>query len=207
MKLKEIYLENQARRYSSVDKIKKENIKLEMNPIKKIKSNWILLLAFLVAIIAILLLDFKPKYFITSLFLIFALVIVFIFGNKATLICDKNTLNVKQGFQKVDIPYDRLRNVYIGKVNGVIFFLPAITYNIVIRYEDNFSFLRELEFSLFCANAQEVNNFINNFLIEEKVEERYVQFEKRKFGRRLLSSLLTIALFIILLIYFFQNVA
>ena len=202
MKLKEIYLENQARRYSSITKIKKENIKLEMNPIKKIRSNWILLLAFLVAIIAILLLDFDPKYFIASLGLIFALVIVFIFGNKSTLSCDKNALNIKQGFQKVDIPYDRLRNVYIGKVGGVLFFLPAITYNIVIRYEDNFSFLRELEFSLFCADEQELNEFINNFLIEEKVEEKYVLFEKRKFARRLLSTLLTIILFVILLIYF-----
>ena len=204
MKIKEIYSENQTRRYSNIKKIKKENIKLEMNPIKKIKNDWIILLAILVVIIAILLLDFNPKYFITSLVLIFLLVLVFIFGNKSTLTCDKNTLNIKQGFQKVDIPYDHLKNVYIGKVGGILFFLPAITYNIVIRYEDNLSFLRELEFSLFCADVEDVNNFINNFLIEEKVEERYVQFEKRKFARRVFNSLITIALFIILLIWFLK---
>ena len=201
MKLKEIYIKNQSRRYSDINKIKKENIKLEINQLKKIKDNWIILLAILVGIIAILLLDFNPKYFIASLALILALVIIFIFGNKSTLICDKNKLKVKQGFQKLDIPYEHLKNVYIGKVNGLLFFLPAITYNIIIRYEDNFSFLRELEFSLFCADEQEVNNFINNFVIEEKIEEKYVIFEKRKLIRRIFSSIITIALCVILFIY------
>ncbi|MBP3502913.1 MAG: hypothetical protein J6K42_05530 [Clostridia bacterium] len=202
MKLKEIYLENQVRRYSSINKIKKENIKLDIDPIKKIKNNWIILLAMFVIIIAMLLLNFNLSYFIVSIGLIFTLVIVFIFGNKSTLLCDKNTLNVKQGFQNINIPYNRLKNVYIGKVSGVLFFLPAMTYNIIIRYEDNFSFLRELEFSLFCADTKEVNDFINNFLIEEKVEERYVRYEKRKIFRRLLSTLITVILAVGLLIYF-----
>ena len=202
MKLKEIYLENQVRRYSSINKIKKENIKLDIDPIKKIKNNWIILLAMFVIIIAMLLLNFNLSYFIVSIGLIFTLVIVFIFGNKSTLLCDKNTLNVKQGFQNINIPYNRLKNVYIGKVSGVLFFLPAMTYNIIIRYEDNFSFLRELEFSLFCADTKEVNDFINNFLIEEKVEERYVRYEKRKIFRRLLSTLITVIFAVGLLIYF-----
>lgn len=205
MKLKEIYSENKNRRYSNINTIKKENVKLEMNPIKKIKSNWIILLAIFVAIIGILLLDFNPKYFIASLGVMFLLVVVFIFGNKANLICDKNVLKVRQGFQKLDIPYDHLKSVYIGKVGSILSFIPAVTYNIVIRYEDNFTFLRELEFSLLCADIQEVNDFINNFLIEEKVEEKYIQFEKRKFWRRLLGTLLTITLFIILLIYFLSK--
>lgn len=201
MKLKDIFLENQNRRFAAVKKIKKENIKLEMKPIQKMKEKIIMLSVIFVAIIGLLLLNFNLKYFLVSILLIFLLIIIFIFGNKSTLECDKNTLNIRQGFQKINIPYTHLKNVYIGKVSGILFFLPAFNYNIVIRYEDNFSFLRELEFSLLCANSKDVELFLDNFLIEDVVEPRYVQFEKRKFGKRIISFIFTLILTIIIIIY------
>lgn len=203
MNLKEIYLDekNKNRKYCSITKVNKENIKLEMKPIQKITDNWIVLLAILVVIIGLLILNFNIKYFLVSLALIASFVIIFIFGNRAVIICDKNTLNIKQGFQKSNIPYSNLKNVYIGRVMDSPFLFPSRSYNIVIRYEDNFNFLRELEFSLLCADEKEVNEFINNFTIEEKVEEKYVIYEKRKFWRRIFSALLTVTLFVIILVY------
>ena len=44
MKLKELYLENKEHRYNTITRVKKENITLEMNPVKKIQDKWIILL-------------------------------------------------------------------------------------------------------------------------------------------------------------------
>lgn len=202
MKLKEIYVKNKNRRFNYITKVKKENLKLEINPIQSLKSNWIMILALIIGVIAILLIDFNPKFFIASLVLIGIIIAVFIFGNKSLIFCDKDLLTIKQGFQTVNVPYNNLRNVYIGKVNGLLFFLPAFTYNIIIRYEDNFGFLRELEFSLLCADEQDVENFINNFEVNEQIEERCVKFERRKFAKKILYALSTIIVFIIIALYF-----
>ena len=198
MKLKEIYMENKARRYSSIQKVMKENIVLEMDPIKKMKENWIVLLAIFVIVVGCLLIDYNPKYFYTCLGIILVFIALFIFGNKAYLKCDKNSLYIKQGFQKLNIPYDHLKSVYIGRVRG-------FSYNIIIRFQDNFSFLRELEFSLLCSKPEDVNEFISNFIIEKQVQTQYVTYEKRKFFRRSLSTVFTILLFIIILIYYVKH--
>ena len=150
MKLKEIYMENKARRYSSVKKVIKENIVLEMDPIEKIKENWIVLTAIFVIAIGFLLLDYNPKYFFVCLAIMLFLVILFIYGNKAYLKCDKDSLHIRQGFQKLNIPYTQLKSVYIGRIKG-------FSYNIIVRFQDNFSFLRELEFSLLCSKHKDVN--------------------------------------------------
>lgn len=205
MKLKEIYLKNQTRRYSSIKRVKKENISLNMNPERKIKENWIQLLAVIVVTIALLLLNFKLTYFLVSLSLILVIIAVFIFGNKATLFCDKNSLNIQQGFQKNIIPYANLKCVYIGRVTDFFLFIPIYSYNIIIRYEDAFSFLRELQFPLLCATKEDVNEFLNNFEVEENISQRYVKYEKRKFWKRILSFLISITLAIILCIYLFQK--
>ena len=201
MKLKELYLKNQDRRYSAVESVKKDNVKLEMKPLLTMKKNIVWLLLMLVIVIGLLLLHFDLKYFLVSMMLIGILVLVFIFGNKSSLTCCKDCLNVKQGVQNLNIPYENLRNVYIGRVSGLLFFLPAFNYNIVVRYEDNFSFLRELEFSLLCSDHNEVEKFINNFEVANIVEQRYVAFEKRKFLRRTLGGALTFILAVLLTIY------
>ena len=82
MKLKELYLENKEHRYNTITRVKKENITLEMNPVKKIQDNWIILLGILVVIIGFLLINFNSKVFGISLVLIAFLVCVFILGNK-----------------------------------------------------------------------------------------------------------------------------
>lgn len=207
MKLKDLYIANAERRYSAVKKIIKENITLETKPLTKARDYIVAILLVLTIVIAFLMVGFNIKYFLISFALIFGFFLLFIFGNKAKIQCDKNTLNINQGFQRLNIPYKNLRNVYIGRVSGLFFFLPAFNYNLVIRYEDNFSFLRELEFSLLCANEKEVEAFINNFEIEQKIEERYIQYEKKKNIRKILGVIFSIVLFILVALYVIPRVS
>ena len=71
MKLKDLYLENTNHRYNNVTRVKKENIILKMNPIKKIQENWIVLLGILVVIIGFLIMNFNARVFIISLILMY----------------------------------------------------------------------------------------------------------------------------------------
>lgn len=97
--------------------------------------------------------------------------------------------------------------MYIGRITDIMPFIPTYSYNIIIRYEDNFKFLREFQFSLMCADVEDVNNFINNFNISNKVEERYVVYEKRKFWKKLLSGILTLAIIVLVTIYFLKKMS
>lgn len=201
MKLKELYEKSAKRRFSTVKGVKEENLTLEMKPIKRLKESIWALLLIIAGVIALLLVKFSLNTFLVSLSLIVLMIILFIYGNKSKLHCDKDFVSVKQGFQNLKIPYKNLRNVYIGRVSGLLFFMPAFNYNIVVRFEDNFGFLRELEFSLLCSDEKEVEKFINNFEVEENLEERYVQFEKRKVWKKIASFIFTIIIAIIVIIY------
>lgn len=206
MKLKDLYLENTNHRYNNVTRVKKENIILKMNPIKKIQENWIVLLGILVVIIGFLIVNFNARVFTISLILIAFLVCVFIFGNKATIKCDKNMLDIKQGFQHNRIPYSNLKSVFIGRAAELFLFIPMYSYNIVIRYEDNFSLLRELEFSLMCADEEDVKTFISNFEVDQTVSQRFVTFEKRKFWGKLAVSIIAAIIMIAIIMYIFRDV-
>ncbi|CDA30872.1 unknown [Clostridium sp. CAG:492] len=80
------------------------------------------------------------------------------------------------------------------------------SYNIVIRYEDNFSLLRELEFSLMCADEEDVKTFISNFEVDQTVSQRFVTFEKRKFWGKLAVSIIAAIIMIAIIMYIFRDV-
>lgn len=206
MKFKEIFLENKDRRYRNIVKVKKENMTLVIDPIRKIKENWIVLLGILVVIIGFLLINFNSKIFLVSLALIAFLVVVYIFGNKAILKCDKDSLYIKQGFQENKIPYSKIKTVFISRATELMLFIPTYSYNIIIRYEDNFSFIRELNFSLMCADEDEVKEFIENFEIENKINQRIVKFEKRKFIGKLLTFIITIIAVVFIFMYVYRYI-
>lgn len=206
MRFKEIFLENKDRRYCNITKVKKENMTLSINPIRKLKENWIVLLGILVVIIGFLLINFNSKIFLVSLVLIAFLVVVYIFGNKAILKCDKESLYIKQGFQENKIPYSKIKTVFISRAAELMLFVPTYSYNIIIRYEDNFSFIRELNFSLMCADENEVKEFIENFEIDKKIDQRIVKFEKRKFIGRLLTFVITIIAVVFMFMYVYRYI-
>ena len=85
-------------------------------------------------------------------------------------------------------------------------FIPTYSYNIIIRYEDNFSFIRELNFSLMCADEDEVKEFIENFEIENKINQRIVKFEKRKFIGKLLTFIITIIAVVFIFMYVYRYI-
>lgn len=206
MRFKEIFLENKDRRYCNITKVKKENMTLVIDPIRKIKENWSVLLGILVVIIGFLLINFNSKIFLVSLALIAFLVVVYIFGNKAILKCDKDLLYIKQGFQENKIPYSKIKTVFISRAAELMLFIPTYSYNIIIRYEDNFSFIRELNFSLMCADEDEVKEFIENFEIENKINQRIVKFEKRKFIGKLLTFIITIIAVVFIFMYVYRYI-
>ena len=206
MRFKEIFLENKDRRYCNITKVKKENMTLSINPIRKLKENWIVLLGILVVIIGFLLINFNSKIFLVSLVLIAFFVVVYIFGNKAILKCDKESLYIKQGFQENKIPYSKIKTVFISRAAELMLFVPTYSYNIIIRYEDNFSFIRELNFSLMCADENEVKEFIENFEIDKKIDQRIVKFEKRKFIGRLLTFVITIIAVVFMFMYVYRYI-
>ena len=113
MDLKSLFVENNKNRYKNIKRVKKENISLIINPIGKIKENWIILLGIFVVIIGFLLINFNLKIFSIALALLITTLIVFVYGNKTNITCDKNTLNIKQGFQFNKIPYSNLKNIFI----------------------------------------------------------------------------------------------
>ena len=120
--------------------------------------------------------------------------------------CDKDLLYIKQGFQENKIPYSKIKTVFISRAAELMLFIPTYSYNIIIRYEDNFSFIRELNFSLMCADEDEVKEFIENFEIENKINQRIVKFEKRKFIGKLLTFIITIIAVVFIFMYVYRYI-
>ena len=205
MKLKDIFLQNQTRRFNEFEKIKKEDVFLEMKPLKKLKQKWYIILIILIITIALLSLKPNIKLLAITIILILTLIGLFIFGNSAKLTCTKDFLKIKQGFQNTAIPYANLKSVYIAKTTDWLLFFPTYSYKIIIRCQDNFSFLREFHFSLLCANPEDVNNFINNFAVKNVTEQKFVKYEKRKLLRSIIESILTIGAVVFILVYLFKN--
>ena len=120
--------------------------------------------------------------------------------------CDKESLYIKQGFQENKIPYSKIKTVFISRAAELMLFVPTYSYNIIIRYEDNFSFIRELNFSLMCADENEVKEFIENFEIDKKIDPRIVKFEKRKFIGKLLTFIVTLIVVAFIIVYVYRYI-
>ena len=98
-----------------------------------------------------------------------------------------------------------MKNIFIGRSTKLLLFLPIYNYNIVIRYEDNISFIHELQFSLFCANEDDVKKFIENFEFDDNINQRFIQFERKKILLKIISAILTIAIMIFIFFYFISD--
>ncbi len=199
MDYKELFNKSVDRRYSDITGIKQENVTVTSNPIKKIKENWIIALAIVAVFIGFMLINFNLKYFLVCLALIAVFLILFIIGNKYSILCDKNNLNIKQNFQNIHIPYKSVKNVYIARtVRGVI----VHSYVLVIRCEDQLSLLREFEFPLLCANIDDISKFINNFEIANVKDEDVIQRDKRRSLKRIVENIFTFFVLIVIIIWF-----
>ena len=149
MKTKDIYKENKERKYCQIVDIKNENVEVESAPIKVIKENWKKYLAATLIILAIIIFTFyKDLKVLFSVIAFFAFIaLLSIVSNIYSMKCKENSLSLKFNFQKFELPYSRIANIYLSKDFTANDLIPMINYNLVIRYVDNMNFLKELSFS------------------------------------------------------------
>lgn len=202
MDYKELLINSINRRYADINGIKEANIFLESKPLKKIKDNWIITLAIVAAFVGLMLINFNIKYFLICSALIAVFVVLFIFGNKYLVKCEKDCINIKQNFQNIHIPYNKVKNVYVAKtIRGIV----VRSYVLVIRCEDNLSLLRDFEFPLLCAGIEDVAKFVNNFNIAEGKDEIAVKRDKRRSLKRIMENIFSFVCLIIIVWFCIVN--
>ena len=202
MNYKELCKKTENNRYSEIAGIKNEKVILEGKPLKKIKDNWIIMLLIIAVTVGFLLIKFNIVYFLICIALLVFFVMLFIYGNTYTITCNKDDIHIKQGLQKFNIPYKSIKNVYISKTAGLTFLR---TYVLVVRCEDSLKLLREFEFPLLCTNYEQVSNFINNFIIKNERNEKYLIYEKRRSLRRIIENIFTAFAVIIIILFMFSK--
>ncbi len=200
IKWKDIYNDNKHRRYSEITGIKKEDVEIESNPSKLLKEKafWFGLASLI--IIAIILYTFRNNLKIALIVMGFFLFagVSFFFFNYYKLKCTKDGLYIKFGMQQGLFKYDKIKSIYISRFNDSSYLLSIRTYNIVIRYEDNFKRLKELFFDASFLNKEQVVEFLNNFEIKEAEEDKYVKYEKFKLLKKVGKIALIVAFIVIL---------
>lgn len=194
MEYKEYCNENIDRRYCDITGIKEENIKVESHPITAIRNHWIAILGIIAVILGFLLLRFEYKLFLLVFGFTALFFVLFLIGNKYTVVCEKDGIKIKQHYQTINLPYKLVKNVYIiNTVSGVF-----KTYVLVIRCEDKFSLLREFELPLLCANKEEAMKFASNFHIAGEKDQNKIILDKRRELKRIVGFLFKLTCAIII---------
>lgn len=194
MEYKEYCIENDNRRFCDINGIKEENIGFETHPITAIKNHWIILLGVVAVVLGFLLLRFEYKLFLLVIGFVALFFVLFLIGNKYSIICEKDGIKIKQHFQTIHLPYQMVKNVYIvNTVRGAF-----KTYVLVVRCEDKFALLREFELPLLCANKEEVIKFVNNFHIAGEVDSDKIALDKRREFKRIVRFIFRLTCAIII---------
>ena len=183
LKWKDIYNDNKKRRYCEVTGIKKEGVGIESNSFKALKERKIIALISTLILFGLVIWTFKNDIKILLMVLGFFIVagICFFIFNYFKFDCLKDGLHVRFGFQEGNFSYDKLKGVYLSKYNDYSFLIPAKrVYSIVIRYTDSLDRIKELSFPNYFLNKQKTAEFLDNFIIKEAEEEKYVQYERYK---------------------------
>lgn len=202
LKWKDIYKDNIKRRYCEVTGIKKEDVELESNSFKTLKERKYIVLVLALISIAVLIYtfrnDIKLLFMVLGFFLI-AGVCFFIF-NYFKLKCLKDGLYIRFGFTEGKFSYNKLKGVYLSRFNDYSSFLPVKrAYSIVIRYTDNYNRIKELSFPNYFLKPEKVSEFLDNFVIKEAEENKYVNYERFKIFK-FIGKALVFVLFAILII-------
>ena len=207
MKLNEIYKENLGRKYRNIINTKGKEIEIKSMPLEMIKKNKTTILIILLIAILLILLTFRNNltiFFIVIAFLFFMIASAF-YINNYSIKCKKESLHLKWNFQTFDLPYERLKGVFLSKdINGLDVF-PILKYNIIIRYLDNMSFIRELSFPVTFLKTDDLYEFIDNFIIEEEKAQDCIKFEKYKKFKMIMKILGFVLFMVLVLIVVISN--
>lgn len=205
LNLKNVYLNNKSRRFNEIVSIKSDKASLISNPKKTFVRNKYKIIIAVVIILALLLSTMYndlTTFFITLGFLL-GMVVIVIFFNAFKLVCTKDGINVSFGFQKAFFPYDKIKCIYLSKYDDYSFLRLTKDYNIVLNYVDNNGFIKELSFSTLFVTPQEINDFLDNFIINKSNSEEVVKFEKIKLVRRILRTALYVGLIVAIIVFYF----
>lgn len=118
--------------------------------------------------------------------------------------CKEKTLSMKLNFQKFEISYSRIANIYLSREFSVSDLIPMFTYSLVIRYVDNMNFLKELSFSTLFLKPDDIEKFLDNFIIENEPAKQCIKYEKYKLGKNILkiAGFILFIIAIALVVYF-----
>lgn len=202
LKWKDVYNNNQKRRYCEITGIKEEDVEIESNSFKVLKERkYIVLIASLI-IMALIIWTFRNDIKILLILLAFFAVagVCFFVFNYFKFKCTKDELYVKFGFQEGKFSYDKLKGVYLSRFNDYSFLLPVKKiYSFVIRYSDNTGRIKELSFPNYFVKPEDAEKFLNNFNIEEAEQPKYVKYERFKVFKKVGKAMIFI-IFVLMLI-------
>lgn len=205
LKLKDVYLNNKSRRFNEIISIKSNSASLISNPKKAIAKNKYKIIITTIIILALLISTMYndlPTLFITIGFLIGILLIV-VFFNAFKLVCTKDGIKVQFGIQKTFFPYDNIKCIYLSKYDDYSFLRFSKDYNIVLNYVDNNGFIKDLSFSTLFVTSEEIQLFLDNFIINKVNSDKVVKFEKFKLVKKIFKTLLYVGLIAAIIVFYF----
>lgn len=209
LKWKDVYKNNEKRRYCEVTGIKEQNIEIESNSFKVLKKRKYIVLIASIILLLLIICTFKTNFKILLMVLAFFAVagICFFIFNYFRFKCTEDGLYIKFGFQEGKFSYDKLKSVYLSKYNDYGFLIPSKrVYSIVLRYTDNTGRIKELSFPNYFITPEDTEKFLNNFEIKEAEENKFVGYERFKVFRKI-GKIILIVLFIAFVIgsYFIRK--
>lgn len=201
LKWKDIYNDNSKRKFCEVTGIKKEDVEVEANLKKALKERKYFFIILSLLFIALILFTFRKDIKVGFLVLAFFAITggLYIGFNYFKLRCLKEGLYIKFGLQEGIFKYERINCVYLSRYNERNFILPSKNYNIIIRYTDNYNRIRELSFPNYFLKPEQVKEFIENFEIEDKENEKYVNYQKYKIFKRVVKAVLFVLVFLFII--------
>ncbi len=206
MKTKDIYKDNKNRKYCPIIDIKSEDMRIESSPIKVIKEHLIKFLIISLIIVLILSITFYKDLIVLISVLVFLafIVVAFILSSTYSMKCKEETLSMKLNFQKIELSYSRIANIYISKEFSVSDFIPMFTYSLVIRYVDNMNFLKELSFPILFLKPEDIEKFIDNFIVQKEQSQECIKYEKYKLIKKIfkITGFVLFIIVIALVVYF-----
>ena len=199
LKWKNIYNDYKNRRYQEFVSIKKEDVEIESNPSQLLTSKKYYILLVSLAIIAILLFAFRSnlKIALAAIGFLFAIAALFFAFNYYKISLKKDGLYIKFGIQQGMFKYDRIKSIYISRFNDSSYLFSIRTYNIVIRYVDNFNRLKELFFDATFLNKEQLVEFLNNIEVKDVETNKYKNFERFKILKKIGKLILIVGFIII----------
>ena len=199
LKWKDIYKNYKDRRYQEFVGIKKEDVEIESSPSQALKNMKYYILLGALIVIAIILYAFRNnlKIALAAIAFLFAFGALFFVFNYYKIALKKDGLHIKFGLQQGIFKYERIKSIYISRFNDSSYLLSIRTYNIVIRYVDNFNRLKELFFDATFLNKEQLVEFLNNIEVKDVETNQYKNFERYKLLKKIGKIILIIAFLII----------